>query len=184
MVVELAQSLAEVFDAGPDGENGGYDGRVDGVEGDDFQHNPAEQNHLGDGADLACPVGFDRHVVVQIVQNRYARNDNDIARDHQRGKPHRDVPAITPVDECKKYDACEQQGFVCKGIHERAELAALVKVAGNITVDAITYCRKNKNPDRPPADGFIWFSRLDALTIIHGEHGKNRSHEQPHHSYF
>lgn len=106
--MELAQPLAEVFDTGPSSEDGGGDGGVKWIERDEFQHDPSEKDHLGDGADLARPVGFDWHLVVQIVQNPDTRNNNDIASDHKCGKPDWDLPTLTPWNEGKKYDACEQ----------------------------------------------------------------------------
>ena len=78
VIVELVESFAEVFDARPDGEYGGYDRGVDEREGDNFEHGPSEQDHLGEGADFSGPVWFDGDVVVQIVQNTDTRNDNDI----------------------------------------------------------------------------------------------------------
>ena len=76
------QSLTEILNTRPDRENGRQDSGVNRGERDDFKHDPAEQKHLGEGANFAAPVRFDGNVGVEVVQNPDTDNDNDVSCDH------------------------------------------------------------------------------------------------------
>ena len=138
LAAEDALALADVSDAGPEGEDAGDDAGVNGREGDDCEHDPAEGEHLGDGADFAGPVWDDFDLAVVAVENFDAAEDDAVAQDDDGGKPEGEVPAgRAPIDEGKGDDAGEEEGFVGDGVDVGAEFGALIVAPRDPSIDTI-----------------------------------------------
>lgn len=88
------ETVEDVADAGPEGEDGCDDGGVNNGEVSDFQHHPDDEGHLGDGADFTEPARFDGHAPFEIIENSDSAKDNDIAGDNKSGKPDGDMPVV------------------------------------------------------------------------------------------
>lgn len=114
---QLAPALEKVVDAGPDGEDGGEDGGIKRADGQWLEHRPADGEHLANSADLACPVRANGHASIDGIQNADAREYHRVASEDEGDEPRGDLPAIEPPwVEAEDDEACEQEGFVRKGI--------------------------------------------------------------------
>jgi hypothetical protein len=180
LAAEDALALADVGDAGPDGEDSCDDAGVNGREGDDFEHDPAEGEHLGDGADFAGPVGNDFDLAVVAVQDFDAAEDDAVAQDDDGGKPEGEVPAgRAPIDEGEGDDAGEEEGFVSDGVDVGAKGGALVEAAGDPAVDAIGAGGGDKHAKCPPAHGFQRLVDMDGVAIVKSQRGKHGDQTDP-----
>lgn len=123
-------------------------------------------------------MGVDGDVLVEVVQNPDADNDNNVSGDHKGGEPDWNVPALAPGYEGQEDDAGEQQGFVGEGVHEGTKSRSLVEVSCDVAVDTVAERGEDEYTDGPPADGLVGGSGLDAFSIVYGEYCEDGGAEQ------
>ena len=73
--------------SGPYRENGRKNGGVDRRNAGEFEHHPAESDHLSDSADFAGPVWLDRNLTVDGVEDDDSPKDFDVPKDDEDNEP-------------------------------------------------------------------------------------------------
>lgn len=141
----------------------------------EFQHDPAHCDHLGDGAHLARPVGFDGDFFVNPVENQDSPNDFEIPGDDESNEPNGEMPIDPPVHESGGHEAGHEEGLVGEGIKDGSGERLLIEVSGNPAIESVENRSKSVNRNGEPAEGFVRQICIDRSTIAHSSPGKDRN---------
>ena len=152
---QLTQSLTKIGMARPDREDCRNDGGVEGGEVEELEHDPAEGDHLGHGADFTGPMRIDGDPAIDEIKNPNANDDFDVARDDEDEEPHRETPILAPVHQGQGDEAGEEERFVGEGIEDGTDEGFLIKAASDPAIEPVHRCCDNVSSHREPARCFI-----------------------------
>ena len=141
--------------ARPDREDGSNDGGVEGGEVEELEHDPAEGDHLSQGADFAGPMRLDGDPTIDEIKNPNANDDFDVARDDEDEEPHRKTPILAPVHQGQGDKAGEEESLVGEGIEDGTDEGFLIKAAGDPAIDPVHRCCDDVSSHCEPARCFI-----------------------------
>ena len=86
----------------------------------EFQHDPAQRDHLSHSANFSCPVGFDWNFLVDTIENYNPPYDFEIPGDHENDEPNREVPISSPIHESGSDEARHEKSLVRQRVKYRS----------------------------------------------------------------
>jgi hypothetical protein len=159
---DLADAGREVDEAGHSGEETGDES--DGQEIRHVEHEPEHGGELGEGGDLAGPMGLDVALADELIDQEGAADAGEVAEDDEGGKPEGEV--LPPAGEAEGDDGGKQHEFVCQGVEDGTEAALLIEMAGDVAVDRVADGGEGEDADGGPAQGFVGVVLRDALPVV------------------
>lgn len=148
---ELAIAHHVVFVTRPNGKNGGKKSGVDEIDSGEVEHDPTHRNHLGDGADFAAPVRFDRDVLVDQIKDTDSSDDFEIPNHHKNDEPDRKVPIDSPIHKGGRDKAGHEKGLVGERIEDGPGERLLIEMPRDPAIDPIEDRGQGVGGDRQPA---------------------------------
>ena len=137
-LTDEGEAELKVGNSRPSGEDSGENGGVKRREGNPFQHDPAEGDHLSNGADFARPVGFDFNAGLVVVENPEAADDDDVAGDDEDNEPRRQSPAFwSPRKDGKGGEGEEEEALIRQRIEKGPELRKLIEFASKVAIESV-----------------------------------------------